>query len=81
MSLINRAACKAHLLDLSSRHRAGRFTRVSSNVYPMLEAALRKTMLDFVRTHPTMGVTLSTGEPTTHVNPVIREEDQPQQAG
>ena len=59
MSMLNKKNCKQYLLEQSMKTRAGKFTRVSASVWPMLEASLRKTMEDFVRSHPTVGVTLS----------------------
>lgn len=59
MSMLNKKNCKQFMLDESTKTRGGKFTRVSASVWPMLEAAIRKTMEEFVRSHPTKGVTLS----------------------
>ena len=59
--LINKAECKKELLKCADL-RAHKFTRVSANVYEMLDDALRAKIQSFVRSHPSVGVTLSTGE-------------------
>lgn len=59
--LINKSNCKKLLLDHSSKHRNGKFTRVSANVYDHLEMVLRREILEFVRSHPSLGKTLTTG--------------------
>ena len=62
MSLINKKQCKQFLLDQSTRNRNGKFTRVAANVYDHLEGVMRREMIDFVRSHPSIGKTLTTGE-------------------
>lgn len=59
--LINKKQCREFLLNLSQTTRRGKFTRVADDVYPFLEDALRREMRAFVRSHPTLGKTLSTG--------------------
>jgi hypothetical protein len=62
MSLINKAECKRLLLGLAERKWPGKFTRVAGNVYGYLEDDLRMTIEGFIRQHPTLGKTLTTGE-------------------
>lgn len=56
--LINKAHCKAYLLERSNTTRAGKFKRVSADVWPYLESALIEKMNEFVKYHPSIGKTL-----------------------
>lgn len=56
--LLNKKACKTLMLDESKKWRNGKFTRVSADVYPYLEAILRKEIESLVKRHPTIGKTI-----------------------
>lgn len=59
---INKLACKKFLLRLSESNRGGKFTRVGADVYDHLDSILMSAMQEFVRRHPSVGKTLSTGK-------------------
>lgn len=46
---------------MSQRHRGGKFKRVGQDVFEELDFFLQRQMIDFVRSHPSIGVTLKTG--------------------
>lgn len=58
---INKRECKKFLLGMSEKHRGGKFTRVGKDVFEHLNFALQREMINFVRSHPSLGVTLKTG--------------------
>ena len=58
---INKIKCKRFLLDVSNKHRNGKFKRVGNDVFEHLNFELQRKMIDFVRSHPSLGVTLKTG--------------------
>lgn len=60
MSLINWATCKRLVLDEAST-RAHKFDRVSGDVKDYLEARVRHGIISLVRSHPSVGKTISAG--------------------
>jgi hypothetical protein len=58
---INRSECRKYLLGMSEKLRGGKFTRVGADVFDHLDDVLRREMREFVRSHPSLGKTLSTG--------------------
>ena len=61
MSLINKSECRKLLLGLAERRWPGKFTRVSADVFRVVEADLRGEIQEFVNGHPTIGKTLMVG--------------------
>lgn len=61
-SVINRKECKRILLELSTKYRNGKFTRVGADVLDHFESTLHNSMIGFVRAHPSVGKTLMTGQ-------------------
>jgi len=60
-SLINRAACKKAVLEIAQQRRAGKFTRVSADVFDHLEGVLRSSIASLVHSHPSVGKTIMMG--------------------
>lgn len=60
-SFINKSACREFLLDKAQAKWQGKFTRVSKDVFEMLESLIRNDMESFIRAHPTLGKTLTAG--------------------
>lgn len=60
-SLINKAAVRAYLLDLSRTTRAGKFTRVSGHTFEYINRAVARTCESLVRVHPSVGKTINSG--------------------
>ena len=58
---INKQECKRFMLEMSKKHRNGKFKRVGQDVFEHLNFELQRKMVDFVRMHPSLGVTLKTG--------------------
>ena len=58
---INKKECKRFMLEMSVKHRGGKFNRVGNDVFEHLNFELQRKMIDFVRSHPSIGVTLKTG--------------------
>lgn len=61
-SFLNWSNCKKFMLDRAAATRAHKFTRVSGSVKDMLELSVRNAMISFVKSHPGVGMTLTTGE-------------------
>jgi hypothetical protein len=59
MALINKANTKAALLQMSQEYRNGKFTRVSKSLLDEIEVQQRLLMIDIVKRHPSIGVTLT----------------------
>ncbi len=57
-SVLNKAECKKHFLELSKRHRGGMFTRVSSKALFDLEQYVRIEMHRIVHSHRSAGKTI-----------------------
>jgi hypothetical protein len=55
---INKAACKKFMLEMSVKHRNGKFKRVGSDVFEHLSQHIQREMIAFVRSHPSIGKTL-----------------------
>lgn len=62
-TVIDKKALRAVLLRFSEKYRGGKFTRVANNVYEDAEAHMRIWAQQYVRTHPSVGKTLSNGRP------------------
>lgn len=58
---ISKSKCKKYLIEMSQKHRNGKFTRVGQDVFEHLEFYLKREMEDFVKRHPSIGKTLQTG--------------------
>ncbi len=62
MPLVIRSSAKALLLELAKKRWAdGKFTRVSADVYPALDAVVRKAAEELIQSHPSVGKTLHAG--------------------
>jgi len=59
---INRAECRRELLERADMKWPGKFTRVEAGVLDALDTHVGEWIQSFVRAHPTLGKTLSTGE-------------------
>ncbi len=59
--VINKKECKMFMLDMSNKYRGGKFKRVGKDVFEYLHAELQRKMVDLVRSHPSIGVTLKMG--------------------
>jgi len=59
MSLINKANTKKALLAMSQEYRNGKFTRVSKTLLDEIEIKQKLLMINIVRSHPSIGVTLT----------------------
>jgi len=58
-STIKKSICRTYLLDKASQTRSHKYNRVSSKVYPYLEAKMREYMDNIVSTQPSKGKTIS----------------------
>jgi len=59
-SLINKSNVRKYALDYAAVNRpANRFTRISEDVYPHVEAAVIQALERLVRSHPSTGRTIS----------------------
>jgi hypothetical protein len=58
---INKAACRRYLLDRAASKWPGKMTRVANEVFEFLDSSVRTDMEVFIRGHPTIGKTLTTG--------------------
>jgi hypothetical protein len=58
---INKKACRRALLEMAERRWPGKMTRVAENVFEHLDISVFAKMQEFVRFHPTVGKTLTTG--------------------
>jgi len=56
--MINRKAVRLFVLDTAKRNRAHEFTRVSPEVYEMLEARIREWCRRMVHSQPSAGKTI-----------------------
>lgn len=61
VAFLNKKSCKDYAITCSKELRGGKFTRVSADVYPWLNEVVRSTIENFVRSHPTLGKTLTAG--------------------
>lgn len=69
--LINHAAVRRRALEYSTRHRAGKFTRVSAAFLDDVEQSIDVLIYRLVASHPSMGKTLMG----------TKKESQPQNQG
>jgi len=61
-SFINKSECHKFLLEMAGQKWAsGKFTRVAGDVFTFLDASLRSDMENLIRSHPTLGKTISMG--------------------
>ena len=58
MTLLNRAAYKRHVLELSVSMRGGKFTRVSKEFMDRAERMLHEWTVHQVHSHPSLGKTI-----------------------
>lgn len=58
MSLINKSNCKKFILDFAEREKFHKFTRVSADCWPHLEAKLRAHLRNLVNSQPSKGKTV-----------------------
>lgn len=58
MSLVNWKQCRAYALDYAAEKRAHKFARVSRDVLPGLEAAVRSYLERLVECQPSKGKTI-----------------------
>jgi len=58
MNLINRTNVKKLALEYSTKHRSGKFTRVSKSFLDAVEYKVLGIVMDSVRFHPTVGKTI-----------------------
>lgn len=63
---INKTACRAYLLERAQAKWPGKMTRVAEDTFEYLDDHLRNAMDVFVRGHPTIGKTLTTGRKETN---------------
>jgi len=57
-SLTSRANVKKFALEVSKQHRNGKFTRVSKDALDRWEARLKSIIIDDIKRHPSLGITI-----------------------
>lgn len=57
-TLINRKQCRLLLLELMEKRMPGKFTRVDSAVYALLEGLVRSRCVAITQRHPSQGRTI-----------------------
>lgn len=57
-SLTSPTNVKKFALDVSEKHRAGKFKRVSQEALDRWEARLKSIIIDDIQRHPSVGITI-----------------------
>lgn len=60
--MISKSAVKKYVLEKARERFGDKMTRVGSDVYPYVEAAVRTCIEQLVLDHPTVGKTINTGK-------------------